>query len=193
MFAHRNLKNPAMALLALCLLVALTVFSYWFAKRRSLDELHRILAPRAEFYAATIGGILSKYEFLPLALAQSAEVAELLQHPAAAARVNRYLEDINTRVGAFAVYVLDPQGIVLASSNWREPTSYVGQNYAFRPYFEQAIRGDIGRFYGIGVSTGEAGRFPRSQRRWRTGTACIVARLSAFALHYRHVPHHAAQ
>ena len=159
--SHRNLKNPAMVVLALCLLVAMTVFSYWFAKRRSLDDMHRVLAPRAEFYAATIGGILNKYEFLPLALAQSAEVADLLQRqdPASVAQVNRYLEDINTRVGAFAVYVLDPQGLVLASSNWREPTSYVGQNYAFRPYFEQAIRGEIGRFYGIGVSTGEAGLF----------------------------------
>ncbi|MEO6354482.1 MAG: ATP-binding protein [Burkholderiaceae bacterium] len=159
MFGHRNFKNTAMVVLALCLLVALTVFAYWFAKRRSLDELHRVLAPRAGSYAATIGGILSKYEFLPLALAQSAEVADLLQHANNAAQVNHYLEDINARVGAFAVYVLDPQGVVLASSNWREPTSYVGQNYAFRPYFEQAIRGGIGRFYGIGVSTGEAGLF----------------------------------
>lgn len=159
--SHRNLKNPAMVVLALCLLVAMMVFSYWFAKRRSLDDMHRVLAPRAEFYAATIGGILNKYEFLPLALAQSADVADLLQRQDAAsvAHVNRYLEDINARVGAFAVYVLDPQGLVLASSNWREPTSYVGQNYAFRPYFEQAIRGRIGRFYGIGVSTGEAGLF----------------------------------
>lgn len=161
MFGHRNFKNSAMVVLTLCLLIAVTVFAYWFAKRRSLDDMHRLLAPRAGFYAATIGGILSKYEFLPLALAQSAEVADLLQQqdPEKVAQVNSYLEDINARVGAFAVYVLDPQGVVLASSNWREPTSYVGQNYSFRPYFAQAIRGGIGRFYGIGVSTGEAGLF----------------------------------
>lgn len=161
MFGHRNFKNTAMVVLTLFLLVAVTVLAYWFAKRRSLDDVHRVLAPRAGFYAATLGGILNKYEFLPLALAQSAEVADLLQQktPAKVAQVNNYLEDINARVGAFAVYVLDPQGLVLASSNWREPTSYVGQNYSFRPYFEQAVRGGIGRFYGIGVSTGEAGLF----------------------------------
>lgn len=161
MFSHRNFKNTAMVVLTLFLLVVVTVFAYWFAKRRSLDDVHRVLAPRAGFYAATIGGILNKYEFLPLALAQSAEVADLLQqkNPEKAAQVNNYLEDINARVGAFAVYVLDPQGLVLASSNWREPTSYVGQNYSFRPYFEQAVHGGIGRFYGIGVSTGEAGLF----------------------------------
>lgn len=161
MFSHRNFKNTAMVVLTLFLLVVVTVFAYWFAKRRSLDDVHRVLAPRAGFYAATIGGILNKYEFLPLALAQSAEVADLLQqkNPEKVAQVNNYLEDINARVGAFAVYVLDLQGLVLASSNWREPTSYVGQNYSFRPYFEQAVHGGIGRFYGIGVSTGEAGLF----------------------------------
>lgn len=158
---HRNLKNTATVLLAVCLLIAMTVLAYWWAKRRSLDDMHRVLAPRAEFYAATIGGILSKYEFLPLAVAQSAEVADLLEHTddGKVTRVNDYLKDINTRVGAFAVYVLDTQGLVLASSNWQEPTSYVGQNYAFRPYFQQAVQGGIGHFYGIGVSTGEAGLF----------------------------------
>jgi two-component system C4-dicarboxylate transport sensor histidine kinase DctB len=158
---QRNVNNSAALLLALALLAGLVALAYWGAQRRSLDELHRILAPRAEVYAATLGGVLSKYEFLPLAVAQSAAVADLLLHTdgSKVSQVNAYLKDINDRVGAFAVYVLDPQGVVLASSNWQQPTSYVGQNYGFRPYFEQAIRGGIGRFYGIGVSTGEAGLF----------------------------------
>lgn len=156
---ERNLKNSAVLALALCLLAAAVCAAYWSAKRRGLDDMHGILAPRADFYAATLGGVLSKYEFLPLALAQSAAVADLLQHATGAAHVNRYLEDLNRRAGAFAIYVLDTQGLVLASSNWQQTTSYVGQNYAFRPYFEQAMRGRIGHFYGVGVSTQEAGLF----------------------------------
>jgi two-component system C4-dicarboxylate transport sensor histidine kinase DctB len=35
----------------------------------------------------------------------------------------------------------------------------VGVNYGFRPYFKNAIAGGIGRFYGIGASTFEAGYF----------------------------------
>lgn len=158
---QRNVKNWAALLLAPALLAGFVALAYWEMKRRSLDELHRILAPRAEVYAATLGGVLSKYEFLPLAVAQSAAVADLLRHTdgGKVSQVNAYLKDINDRVGAFAVYVIDPHGVVLASSNWQQPTSYVGQNYGFRPYFGQAIRGGIGRFYGIGVSTGEAGLF----------------------------------
>ena len=66
---------------------------------------------------------------------------------------------MNRRAGAFAVYVLDDKGTTLASSNWQDRSSYVGVNYGFRPYFKNAIAGGIGRFYGIGFSTFEAGYF----------------------------------
>ena len=159
--AARRIKRPAGAALAACSLIALTLATYWYVKGRQLERLHGALASRAELYAATIGGALDKYEFLPLAIAQSDEVASLLEQasPQRVARANAYLEDINRRAGAFAVYVLDVHGTTLASSNWQDGTSYVGQNYGFRPYFTQAAAGGIGRFYGIGASTFEAGYF----------------------------------
>ncbi|MDC8760072.1 sensor histidine kinase [Janthinobacterium fluminis] len=155
------MKQPLGAALAAASLIALTLFTYWYVKGRQLDRLHGVLASRAELYAATIGGALDKYEFLPLAIAQSDEVANLLEQasPERVARANAYLHDINHRAGTFAVYVLDLAGTTLASSNWQDRNSYVGQNYGFRPYFTQAAAGGIGRFYGIGASTFEAGYF----------------------------------
>ena len=142
-------------------LVVLTWASYAWVKQRQLDELHRTLDSRAELYAASIGGALNKYEFLPLAVAQSDAVAQLLEQPSAdkVTQINAYLVDMNHRAGAFAVYVLDDKGTTLASSNWQDRSSYVGVNYGFRPYFKNAIAGGIGRFYGIGFSTFEAGYF----------------------------------
>ncbi|WP_051781456.1 sensor histidine kinase [Janthinobacterium agaricidamnosum] len=156
-----GVRRPAGVLLAAGSLLAVTLLSYWSVKQRQLDDLHRALASRAELYAATIGGALGKYEFLPLAIAQSDEVARLLEKkdPALVPHLNAYLEGINRRAGAFAVYLLDMQGVTLASSNWQESSSYVGQYYGFRPYFTQAAAGGIGRFYGIGASTFEAGYF----------------------------------
>ena len=154
--------RPALApLLAVGSLVLLTWASYAWVKQRQLDELHRTLDSRAELYAASIGGALNKYEFLPLAVAQSDAVAQLLEQPTPdkVAQINAYLIDINRRAGAFAVYVLDDKGTTLASSNWQDRSSYVGVNYGFRPYFKDAIAGGIGRFYGIGASTFEAGYF----------------------------------
>ena len=158
------LKPPASAVLAgasLISLVALTWFTHAWVQQRQLDELHRTLDSRAELYAASIGGALNKYEFLPLAVAQSEAVAQLIEQPTPArvTELNAYLVDINRRAGAFAVYVLDAGGTTLASSNWQDASSYVGVNYGFRPYFKNAIAGGIGRFYGIGASTFEAGYF----------------------------------
>ena len=154
--------RPALApLLAVGSLVLLTWASYAWVKQRQLDELHRTLDSRAELYAASIGGALNKYEFLPLAVAQSDAVVQLLEQPSAdrVTQINAYLVDMNRRAGAFAVYVLDDKGTTLASSNWQDRSSYVGVNYGFRPYFKNAIAGGIGRFYGIGFSTFEAGYF----------------------------------
>ncbi|ALK95022.1 two-component sensor [Massilia sp. WF1] len=147
--------------LAACSLVLVAMSTYAFVRSRHLDELHRTLASRAEVYGSTIGGVIDRYEFLPLAVAQSDLVKALLAQrgDVSAAEVNTYLERINRRSGAFAVYVIGLDGTTLASSNWKESTSYVGQNYGFRPYFKLAAGGDIGRYYGIGVSTGEAGYF----------------------------------
>ena len=156
-----TIKPSLAALLAITSLATLTWSTHAWVQQRQLDELHRTLDSRAELYAASIGGALNKYEFLPLAVAQSEAVAQLIEQPTAGkvSELNAYLVDINRRAGAFAVYVLDENGTTLASSNWQDASSYVGVNYGFRPYFKNAIAGGIGRFYGIGASTFEAGYF----------------------------------
>lgn len=50
-------------------------------------------------------------------------------------------------------------GVTVAASNAGQPQSFVGQDYAFRPYFQQALSGQQGRFYGIGATTGLPGYF----------------------------------
>ncbi|MET5020587.1 C4-dicarboxylate ABC transporter, partial [Burkholderia pseudomallei] len=40
-----------------------------------------------------------------------------------------------------------------------EPGSFVGSNYAFRPYYADAMKRGFGRFYGVGNTTGPAGYF----------------------------------
>ena len=84
-FGKRTLRPALGPLLAVGSLVVLTWASYAWVKQRQLDELHRTLDSRAELYAASIGGALNKYEFLPLAVAQSDAVAQLLEQPSAAA------------------------------------------------------------------------------------------------------------
>jgi two-component system C4-dicarboxylate transport sensor histidine kinase DctB len=55
--------------------------------------------------------------------------------------------------------LINAQGDTIAASNWNSPGSFVGQNYAFRPYFKEAMQTGQGKFYAIGVTTGVPGYF----------------------------------
>jgi hypothetical protein len=60
----------------------------------------------------------------------------------ARAALNRTLELLASRTDAADIYVIGPDGVTVAASNWRKPTSFVGQNYGFRPYFRDAMPAD---------------------------------------------------
>ncbi|WP_425125710.1 cache domain-containing protein, partial [Burkholderia cepacia] len=45
------------------------------------------------------------------------------------------------------------------ASNWRDPDSFVGMEYRFRPYFIDAIKGGVGRFFGIGTVSHDPGYY----------------------------------
>src|SRR5699024_5271060 len=60
---------------------------------------------------------------------------------------------------ADALFVIDRNGTTLAASNYREDVSFVGENYAFRMYFQDAMRHKTGRMYAVGATSGEPGYF----------------------------------
>lgn len=70
---------------------------------------------------------------------------------------NRYLSFAQTRTGVSHAYLIDTQGLTRAASNWQGADSFVASNYGFRPYFQDAMTGKTGVFYGIGVTTGQPG------------------------------------
>ncbi len=63
------------------------------------------------------------------------------------------------RAGIDAIYLMNLDGVTQAASNARTESSFVGQDYSFRPYFKAALRGEQGEFYGIGATTGIPGYF----------------------------------
>jgi PAS domain S-box-containing protein len=63
------------------------------------------------------------------------------------------------RAGSEALYVMNINGTTIAASNWNSSKSFVGENYAQRPYFKEALLGKTGIFYGIGLTTGIPGFF----------------------------------
>jgi two-component system sensor histidine kinase AauS len=133
---------------------------------------------------------ITKYTYLPSLLELNDDVRRLLQTPSnyRRQRVNDYLEGLNGRSGSLATYVLDTSGRVLATSNWREPSSYLGEDLSFRAYFQDAVQGKPGRFYGIGSTTGEPGYYLAHGLRQGEriiGVAVVKVRLDALEQRWR--------
>ncbi len=145
------------------LLALLLAGGVWQASRwAGAVELEAMTATgreRLALYASTLRGALNRYAYLPYVLSRNAPVRQMLRRDESSEAVSRYLEELNRVAGSEALYVMNAEGDTLASSNWREPTSFVGRNYAFRPYFAAAREGRQGRFFAIGVTTGRPGFF----------------------------------
>jgi len=121
---------------------------------------------QAAFHTETIKGHLSYFLQENLssvsALAGLKELTHALvkKDQDALVGTNFILDHFKKTYQADVCYLIDRGGNTIASSNRSSSDSFVGQNYAFRPYFQQAIRGDPTAFLGymaLGVTSGKRG------------------------------------
>ncbi|MBK3443264.1 MULTISPECIES: sensor histidine kinase [Pseudomonas] len=147
--------------LIIALMVGLGYIGFWVSDYYGIRTLSDNGERQLELHARTVESELSKYTYLPSLLELESSVSQLLADPNQETRktVNDYLEGLNRRSRSRAIYVMDTTGRVLATSNWRDADSYQGEDLSFRAYFQNAVRGQPGRFYGIGSTNGEPGYY----------------------------------
>ena len=177
----RHLFVPPLIIL---LMIALGYVTYLYSEKNAVKALGENGQRQLELHARTVESEINKYNYLPSVLELESNVSDLLNNPSAElrARVNDYLEGLNRRSRSRAIYVLDTTGRVLATSNWRDADSYLGEDLSFRAYYQDAIRGLPGRFYGIGSTTGEPGYYLAhglEEKGKIIGVAVIKVRLEA--------------
>ncbi|MFW3899612.1 sensor histidine kinase [Pseudomonas putida] len=154
----RHLLIPPLILL---LTIGLGVAGYLVSEHNGIRTLSDNGERQLELHARTVESEISKYTYLPSLLELEDSVSKLLTEPDGEHRqtVNEYLEGLNRRSRSRAIFVLDTTGRVQATSNWRDVDSFLGEDLSFRAYFQDAVRGQPGRFYGIGSTTGEPGYY----------------------------------
>ncbi|ORC47723.1 two-component sensor histidine kinase [Burkholderia sp. A27] len=155
---HRSdIANVTRRLLILFALVAGLVaacgLTYSVAWQSGIDNLRRNAAVRVDRTTSALKSTLERYESLPYLLAEHPSVQDVLVDPTPAnvERANHYLEDLNRHARATVTYIIPLNGYCVAASNWRGPGSFIGAGYHFRPYFLDAVKGGVGRFFGIGT------------------------------------------
>lgn len=129
---------------------------------QTLDDTARRGDNVLQLAAASLSGQLERFERLPALIADQAVVKRLAanpQDPGLVQDANLYLAALQGQLDASDIYLMDRNGVTLAASNFAKPTSFVGGNFAFRPYFYDSIRGGTGRFYALGTTSRKRGYY----------------------------------
>jgi two-component system C4-dicarboxylate transport sensor histidine kinase DctB len=146
-------------LLAAVLLVSAVYYSVSFSAQARLQESSQYYLTRL---TGSLDAALARHSYLPVLLAQEPVIQDYLkQQPNAISteQLNMYLERINKIAGTLDIYLMLPSGDTVAASNWAKEQSFIGKNFAFRPYFQQAIQGNLGRYYAVGTTSNERGYY----------------------------------
>ena len=142
------------------LLVAGFSLARWAADRAGA-QADQEARQNARAHASLLESELQKFRLLPRVLTEFPDVRAALadRSDAASRRLDRELEQLAARTDAAVIYVLDAGGTTIAASNWRAPTSFVGQNYRFRPYFQGAMRRGEAELFALGTVSGRPGLY----------------------------------
>ncbi|TKT76296.1 ATP-binding protein [Aquamicrobium sp. LC103] len=111
---------------------------------------------------SALRGELARYENLPELIADHEQIKELVENPGDRERVdaaNRYLKSINALLESSDIYIIMPDGTTIAASNFDGPTPFVGENFSYRPYFQDAVAGGEGRFFALGTTSLKRGYY----------------------------------
>ncbi|ERY10256.1 two-component system sensor [Pseudomonas aeruginosa BL22] len=145
----------SLVILALLLAPLLWPLQY-FAERYYSEQLAEQNRQTLDLYVANLLGTLRRYEELPQILGGLPVLRQALQQPGDPLLqkiANEALADIRRRTGADVIYLLQPDGTTQVASNWAQADSFVHRNFAFRPYYREAMQGRLARFFGLGTTS----------------------------------------
>ncbi|WP_275098876.1 ATP-binding protein [Sedimenticola hydrogenitrophicus] len=164
-FAHFSLKKShrqwLLAAVVALLGVILWQTAHW-SRQIALENLQQQNQHQLRLFVANLQGQLEKYEFLPELLSTNSLLLNFLQYPNDVNSINalnRYLETINKVANASDTYLMNAEGWTIAASNWLSERPFIGRNFSYRPYFQQAMEGKLGRYFALGSTSNRRGYY----------------------------------
>ncbi|MBY4675593.1 PAS domain S-box protein [Marinobacterium sp. CAU 1594] len=132
------------------------------SRNQALAELQQRSQTNLNRYMLALDQKLDRYRDLPNLLATHSDLVNLLlapDDPERRRRASVYLRQVNAIIGAADVYLMAADGVTVAASNWLEPRTFIGRNFSFRPYFQDAIQGRPGRYSALGTTSKKRGYY----------------------------------
>ena len=145
-------------------LFIITCLSSWFlgswsgyrqVERESLYESFR--------YYQLVANELDRYRPIPELIAQHPALLDVLSNPTNPNLVltaNAQMQRMAAIVASSDIYLMNVEGVTIAASNYELPTSFIGRNFGFRPYFSDAMKNNgKALYFALGITTNERGLY----------------------------------
>jgi len=137
-------------------------FYYSSIKESAFKEAERQAVARVQTIKKNLSSYLSENRKPVRALAGMKELRQVLQQPQnlnAMVNANAVLDHFNKTLDTEVCYLMTRTGDTIASSNRNAADSFVGKNFDFRPYFQQAIHGTPATYLALGTTSGRRGAY----------------------------------
>ena len=157
--ARKRLKQFGLIAAAVTVVAISAFVSQRVWRENGLKALQAVNEPRLQLVANAIKAEISRQDHLPIVLSLDADVRTALApsrdggRAARLDRLNRKLARLSREADTRAMFVIGPDGVVVASDNWEAPDSLIGQSAADQPYFIQAASSGRSTYLGIQPST----------------------------------------
>ncbi|GGF90758.1 two-component sensor histidine kinase [Rhizobium wenxiniae] len=156
---HRIL---AVSVLCLALGLVLTWKVHGFVAKSAMDEAELQAGTTLRLAVSALDGHLKRYEALPALTADDEIIEVLIEDPGnetLRSAANRYLKSVNALLKSSDIYIMTMDGTTIAASNYDSSVSFVGENFSYRPYFQEAARGERSRFFAVGTTSAKRGYY----------------------------------
>ena len=142
-----------------CLTLVISVHWLW---QYSYDQLQSSNQQQLDRFSRHLDSQLQHFAFIPQLMSRQGIIINAFISPNNSAQLditNHHLTSINEIVGASDTYLLDVDGNTIAASNWSKKDTFIGDNYAFRPYYQHAIQGKNAQYFALGSTSGKRGYY----------------------------------
>lgn len=179
-------------LLALWLLMGWQ--SYHLTLTALFSEQEKTGNATLDVYGAALRGSLEKYRSLPRLLARHPLVTDLMRdmdNPQKVQNVNILFGESKVVTGAAEIYLMRADATTIAASNAYDPDSFIGANFAYRPYYQQAMEGRLGRYFAQGTTSKKRGyyfAYPIWTRHQITGVVTVKVDIDAMETLFQDTP-----
>lgn len=155
-------RISAVFILFLVLGLVLTWKVHGLVARSYMDEAELQAATTLRLAVSGLDGHLKRYEALPALTADDEIIEVLIEEPGNETlrlSANRYLKSVNALLKSSDIYIMTMDGTTIAASNYDTAVSFVGENFSYRPYFQEAARGEQSRFFAVGTTSAKRGYY----------------------------------